>query len=146
MPIKHIKLFCYGPITMNHSSPWEDVWITLFVGKRKRKTFAPCIISLSALESDIGFQKLLTSSQKSWNEKELETLQEVQNKLQTGYEFLDDYSSLGGCFNIYCNADVITKSVAQEIIWKWLCKYELVAFGTKPRFNWKMPKIIITPV
>ena len=137
MPIKRIKLFCYGPITIGHESPWEDIWFTLFVGKRERKTFAPCLISRTSLNNDIKSQELLINNQTEWCDEKFKILCEIQNKLRNGCDFLDDYSSLDDCFNIYCNTDFITKDIAEKVIWMWLCKHEIVAYGIKPKFNWK---------
>lgn len=89
-PYKHVKMHCHGPITAGFESGWEDVWATLFIGRRRRKTFGPCIISLSSLDWDISIQETMITKHKERDTQEFYDLQAIKNRLGSGERFIAD--------------------------------------------------------
>lgn len=148
-------MYCHGPITLGYESGWEDVWATLFIGRRKRKTFGPCIVSLSSLEFDISVQESMIAKRRERDTQQFYDLQAIRNRLLSGERFIADRKPGDGRWgdgdskdlpNIYVAEQSISKANAEEAVWWWLLECGYVSTGVEPRFHWNRPGFIIVPV
>jgi len=147
---KTIKLYCHGPIAFGsqYRSPWEDVWIKYFSGKRKKVSEGPCIISRSDLQGQIDFHERRSESADSeWRREIVEDLLRVKSEFSQGNKFaLMDPDMETATPDIYVNEEFVDKKLAEEAI-EWYLKKKGV-LKDKPRFQWDKPdrSFVITPV
>lgn len=135
-------LYCHSPIALysEYKTPWADVWIKLKLRPNKRIYFAPCIASLTNLESEIDFKRELIDKFPKHKEvytKDLNKLLEIKEKLN--YEYFVYVPLSGGCCDLYVAEPCITKSIAEKVMQKYLANegYHVI------NFKWQRPKCIL---
>jgi hypothetical protein len=141
-------MICYGPIACGsqYQSPWEDVWIECSLGKRKILKEGPCIVGAYDLESEIRMQRELDEKHPSeWRDDYLENLLRIKSEFSQGNRFaLLDSSMKTGTPDIFVNQKWIDRRAAEEAIEWYLRKKGILK--SEPRFRWKKPDIVVTPV
>lgn len=162
-PRKKIKLQCYSPLTEGYSCSWEDIWITMFVGKRKRVCLGPCLSGMSYLEYEIkrhtelrnetpeeakafheSMPELFKDSlpdfrvdPKVWQE-DIDRDQAIVDELKTSKFVLREYNR-PTIPDIYTSHQLLTKELAEEMMEWWLRLKGYLKPGVEPRFQWPNP-------
>jgi hypothetical protein len=92
---------------------WDDVWISFFVGKRKKKYFAPCVLTKKQIDWEIdGCENL---NQFAFDKDFLQKCYKIKNDFVDGVK----YGVLEGIENmpdVYFNKDVITRKDVEEFV------------------------------
>lgn len=144
---KLIKIDCHDPIAIPNRDDiecgWVDVWAS-FTKKpgRCKEVVSPCLIGKDSLMSDIELEKQFMEAYPQFASDSgviLRYLESVLDKLDTSDVVFDERYAL----NIYTRDAVITKTVAERAVAKYLqAKYGFESV----RFKWKKPRLITIPV
>ena len=142
-------MICYGPISCGYQykSPWEDVWIEYFSGKRRLKSEGPCIIGAWDIQNQINMQEDLIKENPGWRDEYIKNLYRVKDEFSQGNMFaLLDVEMKTGTPDIFVNQELIDRKSAEEAVKWYLIKKGVLK--SEPRFRWKKPDrdFIITPV
>ena len=138
---KTIRVKCYGPIALypDAGSPWEDVWITYNV-RRKKIYKGPCFIA--GVDDDIENERYMIEHFPKYRETyqgELESLLEIKRRFDYGEKYvIQDDNNIP---NIYINCEGITKKEVEKAI-EWYLR-EKGVLGSIPRFRWNKPEFIV---
>jgi len=138
---KTIRVSCYGPIALypEYMSPWEDIWITYKV-RRKKVHKGPCFIA--GVDDEIEKENFFIEKLGHTDREILDDLLAIKKRFDAGEKYViqndDDMP------NIYINCDGLTKKEVEKAIEWYLRKKDVLE--SIPRFRWNKPKFIAIPV
>lgn len=92
---------------------YDDVWISFFVGKRKRKFFSPCLINKKCFDLDFDFYKSIGKFVDK--ENKLQEFHKIKSDFDGGAEY-GIIEAVKDMPDVYFNKDIIKRKDFEKFI------------------------------